>query len=143
MKILLVASVVFSVLALMIPGGKVALEPSQAASTPGVAHFREVQISYGSEGTHIAATEAWRTKVLLMNEQRVVGTGGIACIHVTRVARECYGTYTLPQGRIKIEGEITNRQKFQLVIIGGTGVYSGAEGVVNFAGLSLVTFYIT
>lgn len=142
---------IFITLALAVLVAVGALWLAEAAAGPttttaekvGVAYFREKVTAYNTSGSSAASTEAWRTRVYLLRRQQAVGTGGIACIRVTRTVRECYGTYVLPEGRIKIEGEITDRMKFQLVVIGGTGTYTGASGVASFGGLSLVTFYLT
>lgn len=107
----------------------------------GVAYFREVTTVESHNGAFPGSTQAWSTRVLLLHESKAIGTGGIACIYVTNTRRECFGTYVLPQGRIKVLGEITNRTNFQLIIVGGTGVYAGAQGIAVFAP-GLVTFYL-
>lgn len=115
--------------------------PTKSALT-GVAYFRERVVSVSHAGSYPGATQTWRTRVLLLHENRAIGTGSVACIFITNKVRECFGTYVLPQGRIKVLGEITNRTNYSLAIVGGTGIYVRVAGVATFTS-GLATFYLS
>lgn len=114
--------------------------PSRQAS--GVAHFRERLLTYANTGFTPASTEAWRTSVSLLSKDQVVGSGGIACVRIVSSTRECFGTYILPTGRIKVVGEINNRTHYSMAVVGGTGNYLNASGVVSFDN-GFITFFLT
>lgn len=114
--------------------------PSRESIT-GVAYFRQRVTASSSQGSFPGATQTWRSRILLLHEDRAIGIGGIACILTSNTRRECFGTFVLPQGRIKVLGEVLNRNYYTLVIVGGTGIYSNAKGVATFTP-TLATFYL-
>jgi hypothetical protein len=58
-----------------------------ASSVPiAVARFREVEQSHTSLGSFGAATETWRTAVLLQRSSKRVGTGWVGCIRIARAS---------------------------------------------------------
>ncbi len=114
---------------------------SPQSRATGVARFRQTVAVYESQGTYPGANEVWRTTVMLRNRPQTVGSGGIACVHVTATVRECVGTFVLPLGRIQVTGEIVDRHVYQLAIVGGLGSYAGASGVASFSA-GLATFFI-
>lgn len=122
----------------------IALASSHDVS-PGVARFREAVAVHSSQGDVAGSTETWRTRVLLPRKAQVVGTGVLACIRADTftTVRECVGTYILPRGRIQVAGEIINRSAYQLAIIGGSGVYDSAGGVMIVQPGGLVTFFLS
>jgi hypothetical protein len=124
---------------------------ASASSVPiAVARFREVEQSHTSLGSFGAATETWRTAVLLQRSNKRVGTAWVACIRVARssAARKCSGTYQLPEGSIELAGVVSSRSRFTLLIVGTSGVYEGQSGSAQFSQVgssprsSLVTFYL-
>jgi hypothetical protein len=129
-------AVVGALLAALFAGGA-----ASKSGVSGVAYFRENITATTSLGRFPGATQVRRSRVLLLRAAKTVGTGGIACIVVGPNQRECFGTYVLPQGRIKVLGETGHTDSFQLLIIGGTGVYAGSTGVAAMAP-GLVTFYL-
>ncbi len=114
-------------------------------TSPGVARFRETQVTHAFTGVYAGATETWRTQVWLLKKDQAVGTGLIACIKADRntTIRECVGTYILPRGRIQLAGEIISHNAYQLSIIGGTGVYGAAGGVMVVLRPGVVAFFLT
>jgi hypothetical protein len=124
---------------------------ASASSVPiAVARFREVEQSHTALGSFGAATETWRTAVLLSRSSKRVGTGWVACIRIARASavRKCSGTYQLPEGSIELAGVVSSRSRFTLLIVGTSGVYSGRTGSAQFSQVganprnSLVTFYL-
>lgn len=116
---------------------------ADAGSQPssGIARFRQTQVSHTNQGDFPGATEVWQERVRLLHRAVVAGTGSIACIHVTAKTSQCFGSYILPLGRIKVLGEFFGRSSYTLAIVGGIGAYTGATGVVTFVP-GLVTFFI-
>lgn len=134
-------------LALIVLGVLVYASAPTSAVLPGVARFRETQITHVSKGEGAGAIEVWRTRIWLLKKPQTIGTGLIACIRADNHTdiQECQSTYVLPRGRIQLAGEIITRVAFQLTIVGGTGVYNGAGGVGVFTGLpnpAAVTFFL-
>lgn len=123
------------------PAGFLMSNSSGQRSVTGVAYFRQVTTSLATY-SYPGGTQAWKVKVLLPHQDRTAGYGGVGCVYVTNVERECFGTYVLPLGRIKVLGDIMRRDKYTLAIIGGTGVYQNASGVAVFTS-SLATFYLS
>lgn len=114
-------------------------------SSPGVARFRETVVAHQLSGVRAGATETWRTQVWLLHTDQAVGTGLIACIRADTdtTIRECDGTYVLPRGRIQVAGQVIDRTAFQLSVVGGSGVYGGAGGVMFVLPPGLVSFFLT
>lgn len=108
----------------------------------GVAYFRQAITTHTSTGQFNGATESWRSKILLLHRAKQAGEGGMVCTRLAPTKRECYGSYTLPLGRIEVLGEIENLNTYQLSIVGGSGSYTAAQGVASFTP-GLVTFYIS
>ncbi len=124
---------------------------ASASSVPiAVARFREVEQSHTALGSFGAATETWRTAVLLSRSSKRVGTGWVACVRIARVSsvRHCNATYRLPEGSIELAGIVVGRAQFTLLIVGTSGVYAGKGGSAQFSQIasrprqSLVTFYL-
>lgn len=103
---------------------------SPASALSGKIDVRETDLSHSQDGL----IEVWRTKVFERGENgNFLGTGNVACIFTSAQlgVRECFGTYILPLGRIKILGTVNNRFAFTLAIVGGTGVYQGVTGTMT------------
>jgi len=129
--------------------GALLLPTASAPSTAsGVARFREREVAhYVSPSTRL---ETWRTQVFLLHRSRLAGTGALVCVSVdtNTTVRECQGTYDLPLGRVQVAGEVIVRSSFELTIVGGTGIYEDARGVVQVSQYAptprraFVTFYL-
>lgn len=105
-----------------------------AAPPAGLARFRENDLTYSRLGTFQGASEVWRSRVLLIGKAQTLGYGQVACVYVDDLVRQCTGTYILPRGRVSVGGELSSRQKFRLIIVGGTGAYAGASGELTAVG---------
>jgi len=119
-----------------------ATSASPESTTSGVAYFRQNTTLFAAQGAYPGAMEVRHVTVLLLHQPKTVGTGGLACTHITAAVRECIGTYVLPLGRIQVEGETRSSTVYQLAIVGGLGSYAGAGGVASFS-QGLATFFIT
>lgn len=120
--------------------------PSQSPQK-GVARFRETVVTHHKGDGLAGSVETWRTKVWLPRRNQIVGTGVLACAHISNFTsiRECVGTYILPRGRIQVAGEVINLAGYQLSIVGGSGIYAGGGGVAVFddrAHETLITLFL-
>lgn len=115
------------------------ISSSSALETPaGVARFREVEttrlIRY-----QVGSLSVWTTKILLLKNNTNVGFALYACAKI-RVRSECKATYVLPRGKIQVAGDVLSRGHAQMLILGGTGAYDKAHGIVQIT-RPFVTFY--
>jgi len=63
--------------------------------------------------------------------KRSIGRSELVCTFTFRRQRSCRATYFLPEGKIVIGGSITNRDIYDLAILGGTGLYNNARGTLT------------
>jgi hypothetical protein len=124
---------------------------ASASDNTGIARFREIERTHTEFGEFAGSTETWRTTVLLRaSGSKVVGNGLMACTRIETLspARECMGTYRLPEGSIQVAGVFSSRTQFTLLITGATGVYEGKPGTVTVSTIAVgprqafVTFYL-
>jgi hypothetical protein len=111
---------------------------STSATTAAVARFQERQAFFASEGDSSSQSQVWRTNILVSGTTKVVGRGVWGC---TRVASDyrCHGSYVLQRGTIEVAGVYaSSRSIMYMAIVGGTGVYSGADGA--FSSIGSLTF---
>ena len=57
-----------------------------------------------------------------------IGRAEMVCTFTFGRARTCTATYVLAQGKITVGGSISNRDIYELAIMGGTGLYNNARG---------------
>jgi hypothetical protein len=60
-----------------------------------------------------------------------IGRATLICVYADRRERSCTGTYYLPRGELVVLGAIQSRLLFTIPIVGGTGLYSDARGMVT------------
>lgn len=104
-----------------IVGGAVASSNTDKAT----AEFNETEVHrfVGHE------SETWRTRVYT-RQGKFAGSGVVACVPTSSAdsLQQCTGTYQLPRGRVAVQGLLTSRAGFNLVVVGGTDAYLGARG---------------
>jgi hypothetical protein len=130
----LLAAKVAAVLALGVAAVATVGTVTGSADVRGLARFRETQLTSDTLGTFPGATEVWSTRVYTLGSPTPIGWGDVACTVIKNFVRECSGTYVLPRGRIHVGGRLTSRSNFQLLILGGSGAYRGAGGLLTAAG---------
>jgi hypothetical protein len=57
-----------------------------------------------------------------------IGRSEVVCTFTFGSHRTCRSTYFLAGGKIVVGGSITNRDIYELAILGGTGLYNNARG---------------
>jgi hypothetical protein len=115
---------------------------SFALTGPGVIritqrHVAGGRVDVGRPGPSIGDVEVLRE--LLYNKNITpdpIGHAEIICTHTGTTARHCAGTFFLPKGRLEVSGPLRYRQFFELVVVGGTGLYSNVRGTLTVTSLS-------
>jgi hypothetical protein len=63
--------------------------------------------------------------------QNPIGRAELVCTFTFGTNRSCRATYFLAQGKLVVGGSITNRDIYELAILGGTGLYNNARGTLT------------
>lgn len=124
---------------------------AQPQGEGAIAKFREVQTHSSSLGTFPGATSSWHTVVLLDRQAKRVGDGAFACVHIQigSSLRLCNGVYRFPNGQLDVTGLVSGRERYQLDVTGGSGVYAGRHGtaavtqIASHPWTAFLTFYLT
>jgi hypothetical protein len=66
-----------------------------------------------------------------------IGRGELLCTVLNKPARSCTTTYALPQGRIVTAGVIDNLRRYEMAIVGGTGLYEQVRGFLSVSKTTL------
>jgi hypothetical protein len=72
----------------------------------------------------------------LLQNGRSAGGSEVMCVFVSRNAGRCYGTLRLGSGTLEAAGGTRFGGRFSLPIVGGTGAYAGASGVLTVIAVS-------
>ena len=72
----------------------------------------------------------------LLEDDRKAGRSEVVCLFVSRNAGRCHGTLRLGQGTLEASGGTRFGGRFSLPVIGGTGAYAGAAGVLTVIAVS-------
>ncbi|HXH88621.1 MAG TPA: hypothetical protein VNI55_08455 [Gaiellaceae bacterium] len=111
---------------------------SEAATGPATIRITDSQLSVARmdiapRGTSPGDVEVVRQK--LFNRRvttTALGRAQLICTFVDdRRERVCQGTYFLPRGTIVVGGSLQYRQLYELAILGGTGLYDNARGMLT------------
>jgi hypothetical protein len=107
---------------------------SSAATGPGVIRITSTQTKFvrvdvGARGRSAGDAEVIRGRVYNRRiRARAIGRYEMVCTFTFGYSRACRGTFFLPRGKIVVGGGITQRQIYELAILGGTGLYDNARG---------------
>ena len=63
--------------------------------------------------------------------QSAIGRADFRCSFTFGTGRSCMATYFLSKGKIVVGGAISNRDVYDLAILGGTGLYNNARGTLT------------
>ena len=58
------------------------------------------------------------------------------CSFIDRRLRTCNGTYSLPRGKLVVSGVISSRLLYDIAVVGGTGLYDNARGMLTVTATS-------
>ena len=110
---------------------------------PGQIRITDVQTSYslvkGRRGTHGAGSVEF-VKQRLYNRRvssKPIGRGTLMCTYFDARDRACSGTYFLPKGALVVGGAIQSRLLYQIAVVGGTGLYDNARGMLTVTSTGL------
>jgi hypothetical protein len=109
---------------------------STAATGPSTIRITDVQlrlkeVDQGADGSGAGDMEIARLRLYNPSvTQRAIGRGDLLCTYLDRKTRLCNGTYSLPRGKLVVNGIISTRLLYQLAIVGGTGLYDNARGTL-------------
>ena len=110
---------------------------SEAATGPANIRITNKQVRYervdvGRRGRTPGDTEVI---VSLLYNRRVtkkaIGHADFVCTFTLDTSRSCDGTIFLPAGQLRVGGSIRFRQIYALAVLGGTGLYDNARGMVT------------
>lgn len=107
-----------------------------AATGPAQIRITDVQLSdhirRPASGGVLGSIEIIRQRLYNPRLTRAaIGRVTLICIYADRRERNCSGTYYLPRGELVVEGAIQSRLLFTIPIVGGTGLYSDARGMLT------------
>ena len=120
----------FRTLLVFAAAGALAL-PAVASATPATFTAQ----AYQTSDTHSGNTQHFAETLKVGG--KVAGHDRIACTIVSAARAQCTATFTFANGTFKVSGPI-NPQKARntLRIVGGTGSYKGAKGLLHLDFLS-------
>ena len=81
-----------------------------------------------------ASEQAWR---ITDRHGTTIGRLLLQCRWITSRARLCYGTLRMPLGQITVSGSSSTSFEGVYAVTGGTGVYQGAGGDMQFFAVGL------
>jgi hypothetical protein len=91
-------------------------------------------VDVGAKGASPGDTIFFR-ETLIRNGRRTGGSE-VMCVTVSSNAGRCYGTLRLGGGTLEASGGTHFGGRFNLPIVGGTGTYAGASGVLMVIAVS-------
>jgi hypothetical protein len=90
------------------------------------------RVDLGARGTSPGDVEVTRLRLLERGTGKTIGRGELVCTYTDGIrSRVCRGTYILPRGRLVVGGSILYRRFYELAIVGGTGLFDNARGVLT------------
>lgn len=125
--------------ALLVAGGLAALGitawASSAQTGPALIRITSTQKAYvrvnvapGTAGDQELIRQRLYNKKITKNP---IGRAEVLCTFTFGTNRTCRSTYFLAHGKIVVGGSITNRDIYELAILGGTGLYNNARGTLT------------
>src|SRR5215208_3337695 len=99
--------------------------PALIRITSTQTRYTRIDIGRGSTGDQEIIRQKLYNKKITKNP---IGRAELVCTITLRKARSCNGTYFLSKGKIVVGGSISNRDIYELAIMGGTGLYNNARG---------------
>jgi hypothetical protein len=113
-----------------------------AAIGPSTIRITDVQVQghmldMGPDGPGIGDIATLRVRLYNPSiTQRPIGRGDMLCSFIDRRLRSCNGTYSLPRGKLVVSGVISSRLLYDIAVVGGTGLYDNARGMLTVTATS-------
>lgn len=118
--------------------GVAGLLAATATSATGPAQVRvtDAQIAYRlvhpQGGGQAGSIETIRQRLYNRRVSKSpIGRSVLTCTYTDTTERTCNGTYVLPKGSLVVAGTLSTRLLYEVAIIGGTGLYDNARGVLT------------
>lgn len=113
-----------------------------SATGPSTIRITDVQVEQhsvdvGPRGKSVGDVES--VHVRLYNPSitaRTIGRGDMLCEYLDTRLRTCDATYSLPRGKLMVTGVISSRLLYELAVVGGTGLYDNARGMLTVTATS-------
>lgn len=134
MKILSISTILISSIILLI--GISIKQDASALQKPSVARFIAIDRSFKSEGENPGDRSIIAQRIL-DTEGNIVGNSFVVCPLAAKEGvfgsgvRVCHGVFNLPKGKVTVYGSRRSRERYTLVVTGGSGFYSGVGGRLN------------
>jgi hypothetical protein len=105
---------------------------SSAQTGPALIRITTSQTRYTHPGSGPGSDEIIRQKLFNKKITKTpIGRAEMVCTFTFAKARTCRGTYFLSKGKLVVGGSISNRDIYELAILGGTGLYNNARGTLT------------
>jgi hypothetical protein len=112
------------------------------ATGPSTIRITDVQVQQrfadlGPDGRGIGDVETLHVRLYNPSiTPKTIGRGDMLCTYIDRRLRTCDGTYSLPRGKLVVSGVISTRLLYVMAIVGGTGLYDNARGMLTVTATS-------
>lgn len=119
-----------------------AVTGTPAATGPSTIRITDVQAQErladgGPRGRGVGDVESVHLRLYNPSiTSRPIGRGDMLCEYLDARLRTCDATYSLPRGKLMVTGVISSRLLYELAIVGGTGLYDDARGMLTVTATS-------
>jgi len=110
---------------------------SEAGTGPAIIRVTNKQVRYARIDVGRPGRTPGDTEVIvqLLYNRRVtpkaIGHSELVCTFTLDTSRSCRGTIFLPRGQLVVGGSLRFRQIYALAVLGGTGLYDNARGMLT------------
>jgi hypothetical protein len=109
--------------------------PAQIRITDVQASYKVVRPAGGGAAGSIEIVKQRLYNVRISS--RPIGRADVVCTYLDARERTCTGTYILPKGTLVVAGAIQSRLLFDIPIVGGTGLFDNARGMLTVTSTAL------
>jgi hypothetical protein len=109
--------------------------PAQIRITDVQASYKVVRPADGGAAGSIEIVKQRLYNVRISS--RPIGRADVVCTYLDERERTCTGTYILPKGTLVVAGAIQSRLLFDIPIVGGTGLFDNARGMLTVTSTAL------
>jgi hypothetical protein len=109
--------------------------PAQIRITDVQASYKVVRPADGGAAGSIEIVKQRLYNVRISS--RPIGRADVVCTYLDARERTCTGTYILPKGTLVVAGAIQSRLLFDIPIVGGTGLFDNARGMLTVTSTAL------